>query len=192
MSSLFLYFLSNNFISSWFADVRLFLNFCFLLLKFYLANWHSYLKHGLELRNLFSIVLFLIFAKFSPKSSFPRLNKNLREIICEWIYVTLALTPRILFFSLSILSDSIFVLNSAYFSVCHLFHFFFFNDGEKWHSLLPGLHLILKVYFGFSALCCLLILLTHFVCLYNYEFWLSLCKIVRSSVILLLPLLFIN
>ena len=27
-----------------------------------------------------------------------------------------------------------------------------------------------------------------FVCLCNYEFWLSLCKIVRSSVILLLPL----
>jgi hypothetical protein len=26
-------------------------------------------------------------------------------------------------------------------------------------------------------------LLTDFVCLYNYEFWLSLCKIVRSSVI---------
>ena len=32
------------------------------------------------------------------------------------------------------------------------------------------------------------LLLTDFVCLYNYEFWLSLCKIVRSSVILLLPL----
>jgi hypothetical protein len=31
-------------------------------------------------------------------------------------------------------------------------------------------------------------LLTDFVCLYNYEFWLSLCKIARSSVILLLPL----
>ena len=31
-------------------------------------------------------------------------------------------------------------------------------------------------------------LLTDFVCLYKYEFWLSLCKIVRSSVILLLPL----
>ena len=31
-------------------------------------------------------------------------------------------------------------------------------------------------------------LLTDFVCLYNYEFWLSLCKIVQSSVILLLPL----
>jgi hypothetical protein len=30
--------------------------------------------------------------------------------------------------------------------------------------------------------------LTDFVCLYNYEFGLSLCKIVRSSVILLLPL----
>ena len=32
-------------------------------------------------------------------------------------------------------------------------------------------------------------LLTDFVCLYNYEFWLFLCKIVRSSVILLLLLL---
>jgi len=31
-------------------------------------------------------------------------------------------------------------------------------------------------------------LLTDFVCLYDYEFWLSLWKIVRSSVILLLPL----
>jgi hypothetical protein len=27
-------------------------------------------------------------------------------------------------------------------------------------------------------------LLTDFVCLYNYEFWLALCKIVRSSLIL--------
>jgi hypothetical protein len=31
-------------------------------------------------------------------------------------------------------------------------------------------------------------LLTNFVCLYTYEFWLSLCKIARSAVILLLPL----
>jgi hypothetical protein len=31
-------------------------------------------------------------------------------------------------------------------------------------------------------------LLTDFVCLYTYEFWLSLCKIVQSSVILFLPL----
>ena len=31
-------------------------------------------------------------------------------------------------------------------------------------------------------------MLTDFFCLYTYEFWLSLCKIVRSSVILLLPL----
>jgi hypothetical protein len=35
-------------------------------------------------------------------------------------------------------------------------------------------------------------LLTDFVCLYNYEFWLSLCKIVRSSVILLLPLFILS
>ena len=34
--------------------------------------------------------------------------------------------------------------------------------------------------------------LTDFVCLYNYEFLLSLCKIARSSVILLLPLFTIN
>ena len=34
-------------------------------------------------------------------------------------------------------------------------------------------------------------LLTDFVCLYNYEFGLSLCKIVRSWVILLLPLFII-
>ena len=31
-------------------------------------------------------------------------------------------------------------------------------------------------------------MLTDFVCLYTYEFWLFLCKIVRSSIILLLPL----
>jgi hypothetical protein len=35
-------------------------------------------------------------------------------------------------------------------------------------------------------------LLTDFVCLYNYELWLCLCKIVRSSVILLLPLFFFH
>ena len=35
-------------------------------------------------------------------------------------------------------------------------------------------------------------LLTDFVCLYTYEFWLSLCKIDRSSVILLLPLFIIQ
>jgi hypothetical protein len=35
-------------------------------------------------------------------------------------------------------------------------------------------------------------LLTDFVCLYNYEFGLSLRKIVRSSVILLLPLFKVN
>jgi hypothetical protein len=35
-------------------------------------------------------------------------------------------------------------------------------------------------------------LLTDFVCLYTCEFWLSLCKIPRSSVILLLPLFNVN
>jgi hypothetical protein len=35
-------------------------------------------------------------------------------------------------------------------------------------------------------------LLTDFVCLYNYEFWVSLSKIVRSWVILLLPLFIKN
>ena len=39
-------------------------------------------------------------------------------------------------------------------------------------------------HYGFHSLR----LLTDFVCLYNYEFWRSLCRIVRSSVILLLPL----
>ena len=34
--------------------------------------------------------------------------------------------------------------------------------------------------------------LTDFVCLYNYEFWLSLCKIVRRSLILLLLLFVID
>jgi hypothetical protein len=41
---------------------------------------------------------------------------------------------------------------------------------------------------GFITVFTVFRLLTDFVCLYNYEFWLSLCKIVRSSVILLLPL----
>ena len=31
-------------------------------------------------------------------------------------------------------------------------------------------------------------LLTEFVCLYTYEFWLSLCEIARTTIILLLPL----
>ena len=35
-------------------------------------------------------------------------------------------------------------------------------------------------------------LLTDFVCLYIYEFWLSLCKIARSSLILLLPLFYLS
>jgi hypothetical protein len=37
LSSVFLYFLSNTFISSWFADVRLFSNFCLLFLKLHIS-----------------------------------------------------------------------------------------------------------------------------------------------------------
>jgi hypothetical protein len=40
--------------------------------------------------------------------------------------------------------------------------------------------------FGHCVVCSFL---TDFVCLYTYEFWPSLCKIARSSVILLLPLI---
>ena len=46
----------------------------------------------------------------------------------------------------------------------------------------------IKAYYMEQFLITVFRLLTDFVCLYNYEFWLSLCKIVRSSVILLLPL----
>jgi hypothetical protein len=45
-----------------------------------------------------------------------------------------------------------------------------------------------KLYFWVITVFTVFRLLTDFVCLYNYEFWLSLCKIVRNSVILLLPL----
>jgi hypothetical protein len=53
------------------------------------------------------------------------------------------------------------------------------------HVIIP----MIKALLGFSIkVFTVFRLLTDFVCLYNYEFWLSLCKIVRSSVILLLPL----
>jgi hypothetical protein len=55
--------------------------------------------------------------------------------------------------------------------------------------ILPALNNI-QVYFQVRDITVFTVfrLLTDFVCLYAYEFWLSLCKIVRSSVILLLPL----
>ena len=40
-----------------------------------------------------------------------------------------------------------------------------------------------------SLVFCVMFCRCDWFCLYNYEFWLSLCKVVRSSVILLLPLL---
>ena len=51
------------------------------------------------------------------------------------------------------------------------------------------INIISSVYYIFLTVFTVFRLLTDFVCLYNYEFGLSLCKIVRSSVILLLPLL---
>ena len=53
------------------------------------------------------------------------------------------------------------------------------------------LNFFLCVYILVITVFTLFRLLTDFVCLYTYEFWLSLCKIVWSSVILLLPL-FVN
>ena len=53
------------------------------------------------------------------------------------------------------------------------------------------LNFFLCVYILVITVFTLFRLLTDFVCLYTYEFWLSLCKIVRSSVILLLPLFLI-
>jgi hypothetical protein len=50
-------------------------------------------------------------------------------------------------------------------------------------------HTLTKKIIGVITVFTVFRLLTDFVCLYNYEFGLSLCKIVRSSVILLLPLL---
>ena len=84
-------------------------------------------------------------------------------------------------------------------SFIHFFHsnlviivYFSWKRGHPWHILTyiqPTISLEMPVpsqsHYGFHSFR----LLTDFVCLYNYEFGLSLCKIVRSSVILLLPLL---
>ena len=58
-------------------------------------------------------------------------------------------------------------------------------------SVASGRSVIFSRYSGFLRVITVFTvfrLLTDFVYLYTYEFWLSLCKIVRSSVILLLPL----
>ena len=52
----------------------------------------------------------------------------------------------------------------------------------------PSITPVLIKYFNYGSKQQLVYCLTDFVCLYTYEFWLSLWKIVRSSVILLLPL----
>jgi hypothetical protein len=66
------------------------------------------------------------------------------------------------------------------------------NKQEVWNILRNWVSIQIRCTCRVSVLCFTVFtvfrLLTDFVCLYNYEFWLSLCKIVRSSVILLLPL----
>jgi hypothetical protein len=74
------------------------------------------------------------------------------------------------------------------------------SDSRKLWAVMKGGGLAFKIWFNppFLLKCLYQIrvitvftvfrLLTDFVCLYTYEFWLSLCKIVWSSVILLLPL----
>ena len=75
-----------------------------------------------------------------------------------------------------------------------------YSDSRKLWAVMKGGGLAFKIWFNppFLLKCLYQIrvitvftvfrLLTDFVCLYTYEFWLSLCKIARSSVILLLPL----
>jgi hypothetical protein len=55
---------------------------------------------------------------------------------------------------------------------------------RTWRSFGLGMPVPSQGHYGFHSFR----LLTDFVCLYYYEFCLSLCKIVRSSLILLLPL----
>ena len=60
-----------------------------------------------------------------------------------------------------------------------------------WHHIQPTISLEMPVpsqgHYGFHSFP-VVFSPTDFVCIYTYEFLLSLCKIVRSSVILLLPL----
>ena len=69
-----------------------------------------------------------------------------------------------------------------------IFHGFLFQFSNQISLLLKFLSCFSIALLGILGIQHLSSLLTDFVCLYNYEFWLSLCKIVRSSVILLLPL----
>ena len=55
-----------------------------------------------------------------------------------------------------------------------------------WMTWLPVLVIFIGQFLYLHTVFTVFRLLTDFVCLYTYEFWLSLCKIVRSSVILLL------
>jgi hypothetical protein len=65
----------------------------------------------------------------------------------------------------------------------NLLHLHAIHDSKTWNAISLEMHQV-RVITVFTVFR----LLPDFVCLLTYEFWLSLCKIVRSSVILLLPL----
>ena len=66
---------------------------------------------------------------------------------------------------------------------CLFVYKYCYSDSRKLWAVMKGLYQV-RVITVFTVFR----LLTDFVCLYTYVFWLSLCKIARSSVILLLPL----
>jgi hypothetical protein len=89
----------------------------------------------------------------------------------------------------------LFILKLHISNCCHRAYLFIFmtlqNSSQKWAWVICfALRCLMKFQIDVRVITVFTVfqLLTDFVCLYNYEFWLSLCKIVRSSVILLLPL----
>jgi hypothetical protein len=61
-------------------------------------------------------------------------------------------------------------------------YYSFRPDPFRRHSIVASYQISVFIVSSFSEIMC-----TYFVCSYTYEFWLSLWKIVRSSVMLLLP-----
>jgi hypothetical protein len=135
------------------------------------------------------ITIHIVQQQLIPQSISPYFIERFCEINKTTIHFFLLLFKYVTLALYHLLISENFVLrliNFIRFNICSKFciffivlpiSFFLFNFGEKWHSLLPGFHLILKVYFRFSALCCLLILLTDFVCFHNYEFWLPFVRL---------------
>jgi hypothetical protein len=79
------------------------------------------------------------------------------------------------------------LLHLDVYEISHLPNFWLFITSNGWCGLLTFREITIVSVFWELKLT--KHLLTDFVCLYTCEFWVSLCKIVRGSVILLLPLL---